>query len=66
MHNQLNHQQAIFHSDLPGPAELVVEDPAALVKGGEVLLTCNLDDAGKPEAQHFLWTKSVIVLFVKL
>ena len=43
-----------------------MEDPTALVKGGEVLITCNLEDAGKPEAQHFLWTKSVILYFENL
>ena len=34
------------------------------VKGGDALLACFLEDQGKPEATHYLWTKSVAVFSI--
>ena len=43
------------NSDQPGLAEVVAE--GEMVKGGDALLACLLEDQGRPEATHFLWTK---------
>ena len=42
-------------SDPPEQAEINQEDDAS--KGGPVVLTCGLEDAGNPEAEEFVWKK---------
>ena len=56
---QLKFQRIFNHfcTDAPGSAELILEDEP--VKGGDVQLSCFLEDPGNPMATEFFWFKSV-------
>ena len=48
-----------FFPDLPGPSDLIIEEGSDLAKGNNALLSCVLEDFGKPEVTEYRWTKSV-------
>ena len=43
------------YPDAPGAPELTLEDEA--FKGGDVQMTCFLENRGNPDAERFVWTK---------
>ena len=48
-----------FFPDLPGASDLIIEEGSDLTKGNTALLSCLLEDFGKPEVTQYRWTKSV-------
>jgi len=42
---------------LPGPSDLIIEEGSDLTKGNNALLSCLLEDFGKPEVTEYRWTK---------
>ena len=49
----------LLFPDLPGPSDLIIEEGSDLTKGNNALLSCLLEDFGKPEVTEYRWTKSV-------
>ena len=48
-----------FFPALPGASDLIIEEGSDLMKGNNALLSCLLEDFGKPEVTEYRWTKSV-------
>ena len=46
---------------MPGASDLIIEEGSDLAKGNNALLSCLLEDFGKPEVTEYRWTKFVYI-----